>query len=160
MKANIRRKAREKYIVTLSQEERDDLLSIVSKGKSSAKKITHARILLQSDESEGGKNCSDIEIAEALDIAKKTVWRVRKLFVEAGMEAALTRKIHSQTKPKRFGGEEEANLIALACSRAPEGRSRWTLKLLADKIVELQIIDKVSPATVGRTLKKTNLSLG
>lgn len=160
MKEKNRRQPQVKYKVKLSQEELLYLKGITLKGKSSAKKIIHAQILLKSDESAGYKNHSDPEIAKMLGVTERHVIQIRKRFVEEGLDSALNRKPLSKTKPKRFGGEEEAHLIALACSQAPEGRSRWTLKLLADRIVELEIMDKVSAATVGRTLKKTNLSRG
>jgi transposase len=151
---------RKKYVVKLRQEERNYLLQIVSKGKASAKKLTHARILLQADESEAGKHCEDNEIADILDLSTKTIYRVRQRFVEESIESALNRKPHKRYKPRRLDGEQEAKLIALACSKAPEGRSRWTLKLLAEKMVELEIIESVGATTIHETLKKTNLSLG
>lgn len=149
----------EKYIVNLAQEERDYLLNIVSKGKASAKKITHARILLQADESEISYKDS-AEIAETLEISAKTVYRVRKCFSEEGLESAINRKPHAKYKSRRLDGAQEAHLIALACSAAPEGRSRWTMKLLAEKLVELEITESIGKTTVNEILKKTNLSRG
>lgn len=160
MEKRVRRQPQVKYAVKLSKEERNYLLGIISKGKSAAQKITRAQILLKSDESGGSKNYTDAEIANMLEVTERYIVKVRKNFVEDGLEASLNRKPLSRTKPRRLGGEEEAHLIALTCSKPPEGRSRWTLKLLADKIVELEIVDEVSPTTVGRTLKKMNLSLG
>ncbi len=118
------------------------MLGIVSKGRSSAKKIIHAQILLKADKSSGSKEYSDPEIAEMLNIAERTVIRVRKRFVEEGFESSLTRKTHSQYKPKILSGTEEAHLIAIACSAAPVGRTRWTLELLAEKIVELKMLNR------------------
>jgi transposase len=149
----------EKYIVNLFQEERDYLLSITTKGKASARKITHAQVLLQADDALGTAR-DNAEIAEILNVSAKTVSRIRKSFIEDGLEAALNREPHNKFKPRRLSGEQEAHLIALACSEAPEGRARWTLKLLAGKLVELEVIDSVSVTTVYETLKKMNLSLG
>lgn len=145
----------EKYVVRLSEEERTNLLGLIKKGKSAAYKLTHARILLEADE-DNGPIKTDKTIAEQLHVGLKTVKRVRQRFVEEGMDAALSRKPHSRTRPKVLNGEEEAHLIALACSSPPEGRARWTLKLLSDRLVEMEVVDAVSAATVGRTLKKTN----
>ena len=134
-----------RYIVTLTDDERLSLSSLVSSGKAAAKKITHARILLKAD------------AALALDIDVRTVERVRERFVEQGLEAALSRK--PQIRLSRlpvFDGDAEARLIALACSRPPEGRARWTLRLLAGRLVELEVVEAVSHETVRRTLKKTS----
>lgn len=149
----------EKYIVNLSREERDYLISITTKGKASARKITHARILLQADESLGMTN-DNSEIAETLNVSTKTVSRIRKCFVEEGFEAALNRKSHNKFKPRRLNGEQEARLIAIACGKAPEGRSRWTLKLLAGRLIELEVVESIGVTTIYETLKKTNLNLG
>jgi len=148
-----------KYIVRLTAEEKESLLGIVKKGKASAKKIMHAKVLLDADISEGEAKI-DEKIAEALYIDMATVKRIRKRFVEEGIESALNRKEHSNIRPPKFDGEKEAHLIALCCSQAPEGRNGWTVRLLADKAVQLNIIDEVSPTTVWRTLKKTKLNLG
>jgi len=145
----------EKYIVKLIEEERTHLLSLIKKGKASAYKLTHARILLEADESCGEKK-TDVEIAEQLHVSMKTVKRIRKRFIEEGLEAALSRKPHVKTRRRKINGEEEAHLIALSCSSPPEGRSRWTLKLLSNHMVKMEIVDSVSPATIGRVLKKTN----
>jgi transposase len=149
-----------KYIVRLTQEERRNLLTLISKGKASARKLVHARVLLEADVSETEHPKTDKEIAEILHIDDKSVKRVRKRLVEEGLEAALNRKEHKNRKARRFDGNSEAHLVALCCSKAPEGRQRWTIRLLADKLVELNIVDEVSPATVYRTLKKTKLNLG
>lgn len=148
-----------KYIVTLTAEEREELIKLVSAGKRSALTITRARILLKADEGPGGPAWDDGEITAALDCGRRTVSRVRERFVERGLQAALERK--PQDKPSRertLDGAAEARLIALACSAAPEGRTCWTLQLLADKLVELEVVPAVSDETVRRTLKKTSLS--
>jgi transposase len=146
-----------KYIVTLTAEERLSLSNLVSSGKAAAKKLTHARILLKADAADGGPNWQDHSISEALDVSIPTIERVRRRFVEEGLEAALVRK--PQVRPSRMpllDGEAEARLIALACSKPPEGRVCWTLVMLANKLVELQVVDSISYETVRRTLKKTN----
>lgn len=145
----------EKYIVKLAIDERESLLSLISKGKAAARKLTHARILLEADENSSARK-TDEEIARALYVSKITVRRVRKDCVENGIESALERKPHSRHKPHKIQGEEEARLIALCCSNPPEGRCRWTLTLLADTLVSLGIVESISPQTVLNTLKKTN----
>ncbi len=148
-----------RYLVTLTAEEREELIVLVSAGKASARTITRARILLKADQSDGGPGWNDAEITEALDCGRRTVSRVRRRFVERGLCAALERK--RQDKPSRertFDGAAEARLIAIACSEPPEGSARWTMQLLADKVVELQIVSAVSDETVRRTLKKTSSS--
>jgi len=149
----------EKYTVKLTEEERKNLLSLIKTGKHAASKILHARILLASDEGDYVDSESiktDEEVAKLFDISEKTVKRVRKRLVEEGPEAALLRKKHARTRPRIITGEEEAHLISLCCSSPPEGRNRWTLKLLSDRLVRLEVVERVSPATVGRVLKKTN----
>jgi transposase len=149
----------EKYTVKLTEEERKNLLSLIKTGKHAASKILHARILLASDEGDYVDSESiktDEEVAKLFDISEKTVKRVRKRLVEEGLEAALLRKKHARTRPRIITGEEEAHLISLCCSSPPEGRNRWTLKLLSDRLVRLEVVERVSPATVGRVLKKTN----
>jgi hypothetical protein len=118
--------------------------------------VTKARILLKSDVSEAGEGWSDSRIAEALDASVGNIERTRRQFVEEGLEAVLTRKYNQNSaRPRIFDGVAEAKLIALACSPAPEGYARWTLSLLEDKVVELNIVEKASDNTIGRTLKKT-----
>lgn len=144
-----------KYIVRLSDEEREYLTEIVTKGKAAAYKIKHAHILLKADAD--GPNQTDEEIAENIFVHRNTVSGVRQRLVEEGMESALNRK--KQENPPRmpkFDGEKEAKLIALRCGSPPEGYARWTLRLLADKVVELEISDSVSHETVRQTLKKTS----
>jgi transposase len=148
------------YNVTLTEEERECLRKLISVGRGSARKLAHARILLQADTSRGQRKLSDQGIAEALEVGTATVFRVRRRFVEEGLEAALNpRHAERHHKPK-LDGEQEAHLIALACSPPPEGHKRWTLRLLADKMVELEYVDSLSHEMVRRVFKKTNLSLG
>lgn len=146
-----------KYIVELMPAERDRLKAMACKGKSSAQSVLKARILLKADQGTQGEGWLDREICEALDTNAKMVERVRKTLVTEGFEAVFQRK--KRTSPPItpvFDGEVEARLIALACSEPPEGYARWTIRLLADKVVELNIVDQVHFNTVGRVLKKTN----
>ncbi len=151
---------RKKYIVTLTVEERRMLREMISRGKAAARKLMHARILLKADSRDGGPGWGDAAIAEGLDVGRATVERVRKRFVEEGLEAALQRRKPRRQYKRRLDGDGEAHLIALACSEAPQGRARWTLRLLADRMVALEYVDALSKDTVRRVLKKTNLSLG
>jgi transposase len=151
---------KKKYIVTLTEEERQMLHAMLSKGKAAARKLMHARILLKADISSGRPAWSDDEIAHGLEVGRATVERVRKEFVEEGMEAALERRKPRRLYGRTLDGDGEAHLIALACQKPPEGRSRWTLRLLADRMVQLEYVEQVCYQTVRRTLKKTNLSLG
>jgi transposase len=144
-----------RFIVRLSGEERDQLEALVAKGKAAARKLTRARILLKADGSDSGPAWSDEEISRALDVGTITVHRVRRDFVEGGLEGALVRRPVPR-RPRMLDGEQEARLIALACGDPPAGRCRWTLRLLADKMVELGQIDRVSHETIRRTLKKTS----
>ena len=139
-----------KYVVDLQEEERQDLNRIIRSGKHSARKIRWAHVLLKADD--GWK---DQKISEAMDISLPTVQRIRQRFVEKGLDVALGARSH-QPRPylQRLDGEQEAKLIALACSQAPEGYTRWSLRLLAEKVVELQIVEQVSYQTVRRVLKK------
>ena len=149
-----------KYVVRLRSDERAQLNDLVRKGKRSAQLLTKARILLKADVSEGGEGWSDSRIAEALDTSIDTIARTRQLLVEEGLDSALTRKHSPRSARKRiFDGAAEAKLIALACSRPPKGRKRWTLTLLETAVVELNIVDRASDNTIGRTLKKTRSSL-
>jgi transposase len=146
-----------KYVVTLTAEERQALSELITAGKAAAQKLTHARILLKSDAAAGGPAWPDQRIAEALEVSTATVERVRQRFVEQGTEAALVRK--KQARPSReraLDGRAEARLIALACSSPPDGRKAWTMRLLADKLVELEVVDSISDETVRRSLKKAN----
>jgi transposase len=148
-----------KYLVTLTPEERAGLTGLASAGKRSALTITRARILLKADQADGGPAWQDADIAEALDCGVRTVERVRQRFVERGLEQALGRKPQDRpSRERKFDGAAEARLIALACSAPPAGRARWTLKLLADRLVELEVFESVSDEAVRRVLKKTNSS--
>ena len=149
-----------KYIVTLTSDERRMLQDLISRGKAAARKLIHARILLKADQSENGPGWNDATIAEGLEVGRATVERVRKAFVEESLESALEPRKSRREYHGRLDGDAEAHLIALACSQAPEGHSRWTLRLLADHMVALEYVDQVSYQTVRRVLKKTNLSLG
>ena len=151
---------KKKYIVTLTDEERRMLQEMLSRGKAAARKLTHARILLKADAADGGPDWNDAAIAEGLEVGRATVERVRKQFVEEGLEAALERRQPRRQYRRKLDGDGEAHLVALACQKPPEGRSRWTLQLLADRMVELKYIEEISYQTVRRTLKKTNSSPG
>jgi len=151
---------KKKYIVTLMEEERQMLQEMLSRGKAAARKLTHARILLKADAPPSGPGWNDEAIADALEVGRATVERVRKEFVEEGLEAALERRKPRRQYERALDGDDEAHLVALACQKPPEGRSRWTLRLLADRMVQLEYVEQVSYQTVRRTLKKMNLSLG
>jgi len=149
---------KKKYIVRLSNEEREQLEELTRKGKAAAYKIRHAHILLKADAD--GPNWTDEKIAEAFSVTVRTVELVRQRLVEQGLEVALNRKKQERpSKYRKFDGEKEARLIALGCSSPPEGYARWTFRLLADKVVELKIVESVSPETVRQTLKKTRSNL-
>jgi len=151
---------KKKYIVTLTEVERQMLQATLSRGKAAARKLMHARILLKADTSAVGAAWSDDAIAQGLEVGRATVERVRREFVEEGFDAALERRKPRRQYERALDGDGEAHLVALACQKAPEGRSRWTLRLLADRMVQLEYVEQVSYQTVRRTLKKTNLSLG
>jgi transposase len=145
-----------RYVVRLSGEERERLEAMIRKGKSAARRLLKARILLKADVSESGEGWSDSRIIKALETSASMVYRVRKQLAEEGFEAVLSRKQRATPAVQRiFDGEKEAKLIALACSKPPKGRARWTLRLLENKVVELNIVDRASDSTIGRTLKKT-----
>jgi hypothetical protein len=148
--------SRKKYVVELSSDERAQLEGLISKGKSSAKAILKARILLKADPGPLGPSWTDDRIVEALDSNPSMVTRVRRQLVEEGLEAVLSRKKRA-TPPIApiFDGEAQARLIALACSEPPAGHARWSIRLLADKVVELEIVEAAHFNTVGRALKKT-----
>ena len=149
----------QRYIVRLSTDERKTLFELIKKGIASKEKQNRARILLKADCGEEGENWKDPQIAEAFYVSIKTVERVRKSLVEDGFEGTLNRKIPPARK-RIIQGQEEAYLIAIACNEPPEGQARWTLSMLADKMIECKYVDSVSPDTIGRALKKTNLNLG
>lgn len=148
---------KKKYPVILSEAEREHLKSLIAAGSAAARKLTHARILLKADQSPEGPGWVDEQVAEAVETSQPTVARVRKQYVQEGLEAALNRRPPKREYQRKLDGEQEARLLALACSEPPEGQARWSLRLLADKLVELEIVEEeVSYQTVRRTLKKTN----
>jgi transposase len=154
---------RKKYIVELTEEEREQLHKLISSGTAPARKLNRARILLKADvvgkHANKGEALIDREIAQMLETSPATVQRVRERFYEGGLEAALERSLPDRVYKRSLEGRAEAHLIALACSEPPRGRDRWSFRLLADKAVELGIVESVSHETVRKTLKKTNLSL-
>jgi poly-gamma-glutamate capsule biosynthesis protein CapA/YwtB (metallophosphatase superfamily) len=152
--------AGKKYVVKLSDTERERLNTLIHSGKHPARQLTKARILLKADALEAGEGWSDSRIAAALDTSIDTVARTRQQLVEEGFESVLTRK-HSPASARLriFDGAAEAKLIALACSKPPKGRARWTLELLEEAVVELNIVERASDNTIGRTLKKTRSGL-
>jgi len=146
-----------KYIVRLSDDEYKNLKKITSSGRGPARMFTRARILLKADQSDNGPAWSDEKISEALDVTVQTVERVRKQLVEEGFDAVLARREYKQKVcRKKIDGDVEAHLIALSCSKPPEGRARWTLRLLADKIIELGYVESISHEAIRQALKKTN----
>jgi hypothetical protein len=148
-----------KYVVDLTKAERERLSKLVSSGTAPARMLNRARVLLKADDAQGPHRWTDERIAEALDTSVATVGRVRKRFRLQGLEAALERSLPDRIYERSLDGRAEARLIALACSEAPEGRDRWSMRLLADKAVELSIVESISHETVRKTLKKTNSSL-
>jgi transposase len=150
-----------KYRVTLTADERHHLTILIAAGKAAAQKLAHARILLKADQADGGPGWTDARIAEAVEVSTDTVGRVRQRFVEDGLGAALDRKKQARpSRERKLDGRAEARLIALACSAPPGGRKRWTLTLLADRLVELAVVDSVGRETVRQTLQKTRSSRG
>lgn len=145
-----------KYKVTLTQDEVDELTSITKKGKRNARVLKNALILLNVDEGEYGKAKTDEEVAEVLQVTVRTIENIRKRFVMDGFEVALYGKPRQRTYDRKMDGDAEAHLIALSCSEPPEGFSRWSLRLLSEKMVELRYVDSLSHETVRRVLKKTN----
>ena len=147
---------KKKYPVILTQTEREQLKSLIAAGTAPARKLTHARILLKTDQSSEGPGWVDDAVAEAVEVSQPTVSRVRKQYFEQGLEAALNRRPPNRAYHRKLDGEqEEARLVALACSEPSEGQARWSLRLLADRMVELEVVDDLSYQTVRRTLKKT-----
>ena len=149
------RESVKKYRVTLAEEERATLDELIRKGKAAARKLAHGRLLLKADVSSGGPGWRDEEISAAVEVSTGTVQRIRQLFVEEGLEAALNRR-PAQPRPWKLDGVGEAHLIALVCSEPPAGQARWTLRLLAAQMVELAYVDTVSYETVRQVLKKAN----
>lgn len=148
-----------KYIVNLTVEERQSLEAMVNTGKRAAATITHARILLKADAGQASGSWRDQDIKAALDISIRTIERVRRRFVEEGLDVALNPR-PGRGRKRKIDGEAEAHLVALRCSEPPEGRGRWTLRLLADRMVALEYLDELSHESVRQVLKKTNYSLG
>jgi transposase len=152
---------KKKYLVKLTDEDRSFLEQTVKSGNAPARKITRAWILLKSDCSEDdGPNWSYKKICQAYNVSEVTVYQVRKSYVENGLEKTINRKKPEREYEHRIDGEAEAHLIALACSEAPNGQERWTLRLLQDRMIKLDYVKDVSHETIRTTLKKTNLSLG
>src|SRR5512147_2298906 len=148
------------YIVRLTADERAQLDEMIRTGKRAASALLHARMLLRADVGEEGPSWDDGRLAEALECGVSTVYRVRQSFVEQGLAAALLRKKPTGRQYRKLDGAQEAHLIALACGASPEGRTHWTLQLLADRLVELEVVESISPECVRMTLKKTNSSRG
>jgi transposase len=147
---------KKKYPVILTPAARDDLMTLIGAGVAPARKLLHARILLEADQSPAGPAWVDDRIAEAVEVSQPTVARVRRQFVEEGLEAALNRRAPTRSYERRLDGAQEAHLVALCCGDPPDGAARWSLRLLADRLVELEIVEAISHETVRRTLKKTN----
>ena len=152
--------AKKKYIVSLTSSEREVLEKLTTTGKAPAYKVNHARILLKADTNQVDGGWTDESISQALDISVATIERVRQRFVETNLETALSRQVQQNHKARRLDGEQEAHLIAITCSDPPEGSARWSLRLLADRMVELEYVESVSHETVRQTLKKTTSSPG
>jgi Homeodomain-like domain len=149
-----------KYMVRLNAEEREQLLALVNTGRAAAAKLLHARILLKADVSEDGRRWSDAALAEAWDTSESTVHRVRLAFVAWGLETAVSRKPPTGRQYRKLDGAQEAPWLAVTCRAPPEGRRRWTLKLLADKLGALDLVDSISPECVRTTLKKPSSTRG
>ena len=145
-----------RFPVTLADTERTFLKHLIAAGTESARKLAHARILLKADQKPAGPGWTDEAIAEAVDVSQPTVARIRRQYTEEGLEAALNRRPPTRAYVRKLDGTQEARLIALACGTPPVGLDRWTLRLLADKLVELEVVDDISYQTVRRVLKKTN----
>jgi len=154
------RMRKSKYAVYLPETERAHLRTLIGCGEAPARMLTHARILLKANQGEGGPSWSDAAIGGALDIHPDTVARVRRAYVGAGLEAALERKAPKRVYARTLDGAAEAHLVAVACSDPPAGRERWTLRLLADELVRLEVVETVSYETVRRTLQQTSSNRG
>lgn len=148
------------YRVTLTEEEREEMRGLVSKGKGAAGRLRRARILLMADENQPGGGWKDADIASALNAHTRTVERVRQRCVEAGIEAALNHARPKRRRRKVLDGAAEARLVQLACSEAPDGHESWTMQMLTDRLIELEVVETVSRETVRTTLKKTNSNPG
>jgi transposase len=146
---------KKKYPVILSDTERVQLKNLIAAGTAPARKLTHARILLKADQGSEGPGWVDEQVADAVEVSQPTVSRVRKQYVQEGLQAAINRRPPNREYHRKLDGHQEARLVALACSKPPEGQARWSLRLLADRMVELDVVDDLSYQTVRRTLKKT-----
>lgn len=151
---------RKRYIVRLSEEERAGLRTLVGSGTGTARMLTHARILLKANQGEGGPGWTDAAIAGALEMGRATVERVRQTYATLGLEAALARKAPERAYERTLDGAGEARLVALACSPPPAGQARWTLRLLAEQLVRLEVVDTICQETVRQALKQTSSSPG
>jgi hypothetical protein len=149
-----------KYGVKLTEAERARLRTLIGRGTAPARMLTHARILLKANQGEGGSGWTDTAIAGAVEVHPATVARVRRAYVEHGLDAALERKAPERIYPRTLDGAAEARLVALTCSAPPAGRERWTLRLLADELVRLEVVETVSYETVRQTLQQTSSSHG
>jgi hypothetical protein len=150
----------QKYIVKLTDTERSQLKELISSGEASARQIRRAYILLKSDSSDGGPNWNYQAICEAFEVSSLTIYNVRKNYVEGGLKRAILRKKPDREYKRRLDGEGEAHLIALACSEPPDGYESWSLRLLQDRMIRLEIVENISHETIRQTLKKTSSSLG
>src|SRR5919202_6340862 len=150
----------QKYVVLLTETEREQLQALLAAGTAPARKLTHARILLKADRGPQGPGWVDERIAESVEVSQPTISRVRKQFMEAGVEAALNRRAPRREYRRKLDGAQEARLVALTCTEPPAGQARWSLRLLADRLVELEVVETVSHQTVRRVLKKTSSSRG
>ena len=149
-----------KYEVELSEDQRFVLQQLLTKGNAPVRQQAHARILLKIDRNAPGRRWTDEQVAEAFEMSRYTVIRIRERFVNQGLDDALNHRLHTQTRARALDGEQEAHLIALSCSPCPAGQARWTLRFLADRMVELGYTEHVSHETVRKVLKKTNSSPG
>ena len=149
-----------KYIVKLTETERSQLKEMISSGEASARQIRRAYILLKSDSSEEGPNWNYQEICDAYEVSSLTVYNVRKNYVEGSLKRAILRKKPNRVYERRLDGEGEARLIELACSAPPDGYESWSLRLLQDRLIHLEVVESISHETIRQTLKKTNSSLG
>ena len=145
---------KKQFPVHLTPDQRQQLQQMIASGKAKARELTHARVLLKADTSEGGPSWSDAQICEAVEVSPSTVVRIRKRYAQEGLDSALKAKQQQNRKARQLDGEQEAHLVALVCGDAPEGYARWSLRLLADKLVELKVVESVSHETVRQTLKK------
>ena len=147
---------RKRHVVVLSEQERARLHTMIGRGVAPASALTHARILLKANQGEAGPGWTDAAIATALEVGRATVARVRQRYVAEGLEAALAHKAPDREYQRTLDGAQEAHLLALACSAPPEGRARWSLRLLAERLVALEVVDAVSHETVRQVLKQTS----